>query len=126
MEMFLIYPSLCLFIVILAATEFSRTPKKWIQRMLLSLVLTGLIATFFAANIDKYFEIVYLSSFYSIGITILPLTYLLYSMPRLTIIKQKWIHLTVAFLISGAALSLIFAITFFYSMANTAAIPAGQ
>ena len=123
MEMFLIYPSLCLFIMLFAAAEYTRTPEKRGQRILLSLVITGLIAAFFAVNIDVFFKPIYLASFYSTIIALLPLTYLLYSLPRWTLVKQKWIHLTIALLISGAALSILFAVTFFFSMANSAYVP---
>jgi len=121
--MFIVFPSIGVFISSLTILRTIHHPVKWIRKVFISLLSTALFAFLMFLNYDKCFTILYFLNFIFVIILIPCLTYLFNILMPEFLSKTPWLRIFIYFLFSASITIVIFAILFFLSMASSAYIP---
>jgi len=118
MKAFAIFPTLCLFILILTILKVFNFPTKNIFRLLLSFAIALIFLVTTILNSIEMFTFLYFGNFLSVIIIIPCMTYLLSSTISKKRTERYWLKITLICISITIITVLTFAITFFYSMLN--------
>jgi hypothetical protein len=121
--MFVVFPSIGVFISSLTILRTLDLPAKWIGKLFISLLFTAVFALLMTANFDKCFTILYYLNFVFIIIVVPCLTYLFNTLVPEFISNAPLLRIFIYFLISATITIVIFAILFFMSMSESVYIP---
>lgn len=118
MKAFAIFPTICIFVMVLTILRILGFPSTWLKKILFSFLAAGLFAVFVIINSSNFFEFLYFFNFVSVLIIVPCLTYLANVSIHGFLDKAYLIRLFVLFVLSAIFTLLVFGILFFMSMAN--------
>ena len=123
MKSFVIFPSICTFILIFTILDVIRFPKKNNYKILLSMGFTAILGTLAVMKIDEVFFLVYHLGFYIMFPTIPALTYIISKRLPNDGSYTYGLRVAVIFLVVAFFVGLTFGATYLLSMLNNAEYP---
>ena len=118
MKAFAIFPTICIFVMVLTILRILEFPSTWLMKILLSFLAAGLFTGFVLMNSLNYFEFLYFFNFVSVLIIVPCLTYIANVSIHGFLEKIYLLRLFVLFLLSTIVTLIVFGISFFISVAN--------
>ena len=113
-----IFPTICIFILILSMLKFLEFPSNLYKKIFFSLLLAGIFFGSMMMNPSSYFDFLYFSNFISVLILIPCLTYLISRLMPRFLNKYFWLRLFTILLFSTIITLIVFGISFFFLLAN--------